>query len=63
MVLPTKASRFWRCGQFFPSLLIKRILGIKRIFPCSFANKRMRLLTRVYGMVIMGIAPPYKDML
>ena len=28
---------------------IKRILGIKRIFPCSFANKRMRLLTRVYG--------------
>ena len=29
---------------------IKRILGIiKRIFPCSFANKRMHLLTRVYG--------------
>ena len=28
---------------------IKRILGIKRIFPCSFANKRMSLLTRVYG--------------
>ena len=28
---------------------IKRILGIKRIFPCSFTNKRMRLLTRVYG--------------
>ena len=31
-------------------LIIKRILGIKRIFPCSFGNKRMRLLTRVYGM-------------
>ena len=29
---------------------IKRILGIKRIFPCSFENKRMRLLTRVYGI-------------
>ena len=24
--------------------------AIKRIFPCSFANKRMRLLTRVYGI-------------
>ena len=33
------------------SFAIKRILGIKRIFPCSFANKRMRLLTRVYGIV------------
>ena len=31
---------------------IKRILGIKRIFPCSFANKRMRLLTRVYGITV-----------
>ena len=31
------------------ALIIKRILGIKRIFPCSFGNKRMRLLTRVYG--------------
>ena len=29
---------------------IKRILGIKRIFPCSFENKRMCLLTRVYGI-------------
>ena len=29
---------------------IKRILGNKRIFPCSFENKRMRLLTRVYGI-------------
>ena len=30
------------CGQFLP-FIIKRILGIKRIFPCSFGNKRMRL--------------------
>ena len=29
--------------------IIKCILGIKHIFPCSFGNKRMRLLTRVYG--------------
>ena len=29
-----EASWFWGCGQFCP--LIKRILGIKRIFPCSF---------------------------
>ena len=35
--------------SIFP-FAIKRILGIKRIFPCSFANKRMLLLTRVYGM-------------
>ena len=35
--------------SIFP-FAIKRILGIKRIFPCSFANKRMRLLTRVYGI-------------
>ena len=34
--------------SIFP-FAIKRILGIKRIFPCSFANKRMCLLTRVYG--------------
>ena len=35
--------------SIFP-FAIKRILGIKRIFPCSFANKRMRLSTCVYGM-------------
>ena len=29
------ASRFWGCGQFLP-FIITRILGIKRIFPCSF---------------------------
>ena len=34
--------------SFFP-FAIKRILGIKRICPCSFANKRMRLLTHVYS--------------
>ena len=36
--------------SIFP-FAIKRILVIKRLFPCSFANKCMRLLTRVYGMV------------
>ena len=46
-----EASWFWGCGQFLP-FVIKRILGIKCIFPCSFGNKRMRLLTRVYGMCI-----------
>ena len=35
--------------SIFP-FAIKRILGIKHIFPCSFENKRMRLLTRVYGI-------------
>ena len=34
--------------SIFP-FAIKRILGIKRISSCSFENKRMRLLTRVYG--------------
>ena len=43
-----ETSQFWGCGQFLP-FTIKRILGIKRIFPCSFENKRMCLLTRVYG--------------
>ena len=43
-----EASCFWGCGQFL-TLIIKRILDIKRIFPCNFGNKRMRLLTRVYG--------------
>ena len=32
------------------AFIIKRILGNRRIFPCSFGNKHMRLLTRVYGM-------------
>ena len=39
--------------SIFP-FAIKRILGIKRIFPCSFENKRMRLLTRVYGTSIVS---------
>ena len=47
-----EASRFWGCGQF---PFIKRILGNKRIFPCSFGNKRMRLLTRVYGIITSTI--------
>ena len=51
-----EASRFWGCGQFL-TFIIKRILGIKCIlgieciFPCSFENKRMRLLTHVYGIL------------
>ena len=36
--------------SIFP-FAIKRILGIKHIFRFSFANKRMRLLTHVYGMM------------
>ena len=32
--------------SIFP-IAIKHILGIKRTFPCSFANKCMHLLTRV----------------
>ena len=34
--------------SIFP-FAIKRILDIKCIAPCSFENKCMRLLTRVYG--------------
>ena len=37
------------------AFIIKRILGIKRIFPCSFGNKRMRLLTHVYGNMLKSI--------
>ena len=44
--LAIKESRFLGCGQF---CLIKRILDIKHMFPCSFGNKHMRLLTRVYS--------------
>ena len=45
----TKRRRgFGGVVNFLP-FIIKRILGIKRIFPCSFGNKRVRLLTRVYG--------------
>ena len=46
-----EALRFWGCGQFLP-FIIKRILGIKRIFPCSFGNKHMRLLTHIYTVII-----------
>ena len=48
-VLEISICGFWGCGQFL-SFIIKHILGIKRIFPCSFGNKHMCLLTRVYGM-------------
>ena len=41
-VLPNRC-----CGLGVWSILP---LGNKRIFPCSFGNKRMRLLTRVYGI-------------
>ena len=33
---------------------IKRTLGIKRIFPCSFGNKLMRLLTCVYSQELVN---------
>ena len=49
-----EASCFWGCGQFL-TLIIKRILDIKRIFPCNFGNKRMRLLTRVYGISLVAM--------
>ena len=29
--------------------------AIKRIFPCSFANKRMHLLTHVYGIKFVTV--------
>ena len=46
-VLPNRRRGFGGAVNF--AFIIKRILGNKRIFPCSFGNKRMRLLTRVYG--------------
>ena len=42
------------------AFIIKRILGIKRIFPCSFGNKRMRLLTRVYGMSVNSLCSTHQ---
>ena len=42
------------CGPFC-AFNIKRILGNKRTFPCSFGNKRMRLLTRVYGILPLSL--------
>ena len=50
-----EASRFWGCGQFLP-FNIQCILGIKRTFPCSFGDKRMRLLTRVQS--VFSNSPP-----
>ena len=47
----TKQSSHLGVWSILPSLfIIKRILGNKRIFSCSFGNKRMRLLTRLYGI-------------
>ena len=40
------------CGQF---CLIKRILDIKCMFPCSFGNKRMCSLTCVYGIILWAL--------
>ena len=45
-VLPKRHSGF---GVW--SILPSFILGIKRMFPCSFGNKRTRLLTCVYGIL------------
>ena len=62
--LPAEYAVMYTCYQRDIAILgvwsilpftIKRILGIKRIFPCSFGNKRMRLLTRVYGMCVMHV--------
>ena len=44
--------------SIFLPFIIERILGIKRIFPCSFGNKRMCLLTCVYGMLVHAVAVP-----
>ena len=58
--LPAEYSFMYTCYQrgvvvlgvwsIFLPFIIKRILGIKRIFPCSFGNTCMHLLTRVDGM-------------
>ena len=47
-VVPNRCRGF-RVWSIF-AFIIKRILGNKGIFPCSFGNKCMHLLTCVYGM-------------
>ena len=47
-VLPKRCRGFGMWSIF--TFVIKHILGNKCIFPCSFGNKRMCLLTRVYGI-------------
>ena len=47
-VLPKRRRGFGVWSNF--AFIIKHILGNRRIFPCSFRNKRMRLLTHVYGI-------------
>ena len=49
-VLPKRRRSFGGVVNF----IIKRIFDIKRIFPCSFRNKCMCLLARVYGI---GLRP------
>ena len=51
-VLPKRCHGFGVWSIF--AFIIKRILGNKRTFPCSFGNKRMRLLTCVYGTLPGG---------
>ena len=41
-------------------LIIKCVLGIKCIFPCSFGNKPMHLLTHVSGMCILKFINLYQ---
>ena len=43
MYTTKEALQFWGCGQFLP-FIIKRILGVKRIFPCSSGNKRIQYI-------------------
>ena len=49
-VLPKRRRSLGGVVNVLP-FIIKHILGIKRIFPYSFGNKHMRLLTRVYGSI------------
>ena len=51
-VLPKRRHSFGGCGWFLP-FIIKRVLGIKHIFTCSFGNKRIHLLIRVYSISSM----------
>ena len=47
-MLPKRHRGFWGVVNSCLSLL-SAYLGIKHIFPCSFGNKCMCLLTHVYG--------------
>ena len=54
-MLPKRRHGFGGVVNFLP-FIIKRILGIKRIFPCSFGKKYMRLLTHVYGITFRELS-------